>query len=370
MTGSDIPEIPGLLPAELPVEGGVMSLLTRIGSAVDAVALQAARLAIDATLMPPPEEFPRMLETAAPFLSSELRADPGRFLAFEDDEIGVAGQREKRRRSLDGGAVISRRLSVPYAPYFDSATSPGDDAVRLEHWAHFGEWRRPTILALHGFGMGYPGMGATALFARELYGHGFDVVLMTLPYHGRRTPPDARFSGQYFTSVDVSRFNEAVRRAAFEILAVERWLRARRGDPVGLMGLSLGGYLASLVAGLQPRLDFVVPMVPPVCIGDLGWRFLSRSRHYAEGALPSLYHDLRMAYRVHSPLTYPLVVARERVLIIAGRGDQVVPPEHPHSLWRHWGEPDIHWFSGSHLAPFRRGELVARIVAHVSKCCR
>jgi hypothetical protein len=320
--------------------------------------------------MPRAEDLPRMLETAAPFLSEDLLADPRRFLTFDDHVVAVSGQRERQRRSVRGGAVVSRRLSVPYAPYFESAAGAAGDAVRLEHWTHHGEWRRPTILALHGFGMGYPRIDAAALFAADLYGRGFDVALMTLPYHGRRTPADALFSGQSFTAVDVSRLNEAMRRAAFEILAVESWLRERRGDPVGLMGLSLGGYLTSLVASLQTRLDFVIPIVPPVCIGDLAWRFFTRSRHYSEGALPSLQEDLRLAYRVHSPLTYPLAVARERVLIVAGRGDQIVPPEHPHSLWRHWGEPDIHWFSGSHLAPFRRGELVARIAAHVSRCCR
>jgi hypothetical protein len=56
------------------------------------------------------------------------------------------------------------------------------------------------------------------------------------------------------------------------------------------------------------------------------------------------------------------------VLIVAGRGDQIVPPDHPHTLWQHWGEPSINWYSGSHLAPFRRGGLFAAIRAHVERC--
>ncbi len=363
-------ELESLSRAVLPEESAGSRLLTRIGSALDATVLQAARFAIDSTVMPSAEELPRMLESAAPFLSDELRSDPHRYLAFSDEVISVEGQRETRRRSLPGGAVMARRLAVPYSPYSGSTASIAHDAVRVEHWEHRGKWRRPTVLALHGFGMGYPAIDGPALFAGELYRSGFDVALMTLPYHGRRTPADARFSGQAFTAVDVLQLNEAMRRAVFEILAVEGWLRERRGDPVGLVGLSLGGYLTSLVAGLLPRLDFAVPMVPPVCIGDLAWRFFERSRHYAGTEPGSLREQLRAAYRVHSPLAYPVAIAAERLLIVAGRGDQIVPPEHPHALWVHWGRPDIHWFSGSHLAPFRRSALAARISAHIAACCK
>ena len=64
-------------------------------------------------------------------------------------------------------------------------------------------------------------------------------------------------------------------------------------------------------------------------------------------------------------LAHALQVPRERVLIVAGRGDRIVPPEHPNALWRHWGEPNIFWFSGSHLAPFARPRIVRAIVHHL-----
>jgi hypothetical protein len=75
--------------------------------------------------------------------------------------------------------------------------------------------------------------------------------------------------------------------------------------------------------------------------------------------------DLERAYRIHSPLTYPLAVPPERALVVGGRGDLVVPPEHAYALWRHWGKPAIWWFSGSHTAPFGRTEILARAAAHL-----
>ncbi len=157
-----------------------------------------------------------------------------------------------------------------------------------------------------------------------------------------------------------------MRETIFEIRQLTHWLRQESDRPVGVIGISLGGYLAALSAALCEDLDFVVPIAPPVCIGDLAWRVLTRTRHYRQGRATALSEEeLRNAFRVHSPLAHPLRVAKERVLIVAGRGDRIVPPEHPRALWRHWGEPGIHWFSGGHLTPFGRGRIAGAILRHL-----
>jgi pimeloyl-ACP methyl ester carboxylesterase len=227
------------------------------------------------------------------------------------------------------------------------------------------------VIALHGFTMGSPRIDAVALFADALYRRGLDVALVTLPFHGRRTPPQARFSGERFAVPEVARLNEAVRQSVYEILALTAWLRETSDAPVGLLGLSLGGYLTALVAGLTADLAFAAPMVPPVCFGDLAWRFYSRSRTRSRQRQPGFTREeLRLAYRVHSPLTFPLRLERGRVFIVAGRGDRIVPASHPYALWRHWGEPAIHWFSGSHLAPFGRAQLITAVGDHIERSCR
>jgi pimeloyl-ACP methyl ester carboxylesterase len=211
-------------------------------------------------------------------------------------------------------------------------------------------------------------MGAAALLAPEWFSRGMDVALLTLPDHGARRPPETRFSGGRFAMPEVAALAEAVRQATYEIRLVVQWLRERNDRPVGLLGLSLGGYLAALFAGLYDDIDFVVPMVSPVCMGDLAWRFLSKSRSSGDeaGSTFSL-EEMRTAFWIHSPLAHPLRIPRRRALIVAGRGDRVVPPEHSHALWQHWGRPAIHWFSGSHLAPFGRRAVVAAIVRHLEQ---
>jgi hypothetical protein len=43
----------------------------------------------------------------------------------------------------------------------------------------------------------------------------------------------------------------------------------------------------------------------------------------------------------------------------------IVPPEHPGALWRHWGEPAIHWFHGGHIARFGRAGIVNAVTGHL-----
>jgi hypothetical protein len=342
---------------------------TTVGTALDRAVVEAMRRVVDAALMPSAADLPKLRAAGEPFTAGTLWEAPRRYFAFLDKPPDLLVSETRYRRRIRGGVVVGRRFAGRYRPYDGAAVANNAaDAILLEHWMHEREPPHATVLALHGFSMGQPRLDAFALFAHHWFKRGLDVALLTLPYHGARRAPGSRFSGEQFAAVNPAALNEAVRRAMYDVHAVRGWLREQTGLPVGLLGLSLGGYLVSLTAGLCDDIDFVVPMVPPVCIGDLAWRFVARGQSRRLGAEPLYSHsELRAMYRVHSPLTFPLRVPKERVLIIAGRGDRIVPPEHPHALWRHWGEPHIHWFSGSHLAPFGRDRIVASAVNHLKR---
>ena len=361
--------LPALPRVILPPEAWADRVWTTVGTGLDQAVVEAMRWVIDAVMMPSRDELPALRAAAAPFIGGPLWDAPEQFFAFMRQPADRVVAETRYRRRLRDGLIVGRRFVGRYTPFL--ATEPADpdaDAILVEHWMHERESPRGTVLALHGFSMGQPRFDALLLFAAQWFRRGLDVALLTLPYHGARTPSTARFSGQRFAGPDPAAFNEAMRRAVYDVYVVRGWLREHTGGPVGLLGLSLGGYVTALMAGLCDDLDFVVPMVPPACIGDLAWRFFERSRRRREGMAPPYSHEeLRAMYRVHSPLTFALRVPHERALIIAGRGDRIVPPEHPHALWRHWDEPRIHWFSGSHLAPFGRERIVATVADHLTR---
>jgi dipeptidyl aminopeptidase/acylaminoacyl peptidase len=149
--------------------------------------------------------------------------------------------------------------------------------------------------------------------------------------------------------------------AAHDLAALLVWLRGRSDAPVGLLGMSLGGYVAALMAGLTSDLAFVVPVVAPVCFGDLAFRFMSSSTRHGRPRAGLDRDELRAAYRVHSPLAHAPRVRHERLFILAAHGDRVVPSEHPRWLEAHWGRPRTTWFTGGHLAPFGRRTVRAEL---------
>ena len=355
-----------LPPVSLPPEGWGDRLFTGIGTALDSAILRAMQLVVERALIPNPEDVDALRVSAQGVLAPELQDDPRRFFSFLDDPATPLRLQRRRRRRLAGGVAEDVRLESDYSPWSDEPGAADGGPILLEHWRHRPDPPRATVLALHGFTMGRPRFDAFALFASRWFESGLDVALLTLPHHGARTPAQSRFSGDRFAMPHVERLGEAVREAMYEIHLVTRWLREQSGAPVGVLGLSLGGYLAALAGGLCEDLDFVVPMVAPVCMGDLAWRFFTRTRHYRRGGEAAMSVDeMRRSFRIHSPLAHPRRVPRERVLIVAGRGDRIVPPEHPAALWRHWGEPEIHWFSGSHLAPFGRSRITSAILRHL-----
>lgn len=358
--------LPALPIAVLPGEGWGDRLRSRVGSALDAAVLAAMGRVVDAVVTPPPAARPALRAAAAPFIDGPLARAPRRYFAFVERPPDRPEPQTRYRREGGGCLVVGRRFAGRYRPFGDAPADPAADAILVEHWMHTRAPARATVLALHGFAMGQPRLDAWALLAAAWFERGLDVALLTLPYHGARSGRGARFSGQRFADPNPARLHDAVRRAIYDIHAVRGWLRRATGRPVGLLGLSLGGYLSALTAALVDDLDFVMPMVPPVCLGDLAWRFFARGAQAADASAYT-HAELRATYRLHSPLSYPLRTPRERVLIIAGRGDRIVPPEHPYALWRHWDEPAMHWFSGSHLAPFGRAGIVAAGVAHLER---
>lgn len=64
---------------------------------------------------------------------------------------------------------------------------------------------------------------------------------------------------------------------------------------------------------------------------------------------------------VSSPLTYAPLLPRERLMVIGGIGDRLAPPKHARLLWEHWQRCKLHWFVGSHLLHFDRGDYLRHV---------
>lgn len=337
-------------------------LARRAGAAVDrgAIRFMERTMRRNGPARMPDDARARLRELAAAYAPAV--ADEARFFASPP----MAEVTETARGSRLGAAeVVDLAYASRYRPYLsrfvDEYASYGANLT-----AHARMFRarepRPVAICLHGWGGGAYWLEERAFLVKYLVRIGLDVVLPHLPYHGNRTPASARGSGALFPSPNLVRTNEAFGQAVHDLRALIAWLRARGAPAVGVAGMSLGGYTTSLLATVEDELAFAVPIIPAVDMASLMWRHgresAQRRRAEAAGVSGELLQDV---FRVHAPLHRTPRLDRERMLIVAGHGDRICPPEQAELLWQHWGRPDIHWFPGGHLAQVGRGDAFRAI---------
>jgi pimeloyl-ACP methyl ester carboxylesterase len=183
-----------------------------------------------------------------------LQREPRRFFAFLDRPAAPGATRILDRRDVPHGEIVVHELATQYEPFHASESWPccvENARVPFERWRHAGGRAAPSSRSTASRWDG-PRIDAQVLMARQWFELGFDVVMPILPFHGPRAPRWARYSGEAFGSWDVSRLNESVRQAVHDVDLIRRWLVADGVETIGMVGLSLGGYLTALMADSAP----------------------------------------------------------------------------------------------------------------------
>ncbi|HTM85762.1 MAG TPA: hypothetical protein VL179_12840 [Mycobacterium sp.] len=210
---------------------------------------------------------------------------------------------------------------------------------------------RPWLVGIHGAEMGRPGIDLWLFRARHLHEkYGLNIVLPVLPMHGPRARGLPK--GAVFPSEDVMDTLHAGAQGVWDVRRLISWIRAQEpGSPIGLNSISMGGYIAGLVASLEDDLTCAILGVPVVDVVQLLGRHSGLRRTDPRRQTVALAEPLG---RMASPLSMkPRVPMRGR-FIYAGIADRVVHPrEQVVRLWEHWGKPEIVWYRGGHTGFFQ-----------------
>ncbi|MFO0559693.1 MAG: hypothetical protein U0269_16865 [Polyangiales bacterium] len=295
--------------------------------------------------------------------------DPARF--FRRPPKGVAIRRRRPWRPYfdpRDGTVEDLEFESPYIPFNprvreSHAKDRANNVARARYWRHNGA-ARPTVLALHGFVIDPYWINEWFVALPWFYKRGYDVLAVTLPYHGRRQSRFSLFSGQGFFGRGLSALNEAFGQAVCDIrVFMDHLLDNERSPRVGITGVSLGGYTSALVASVDERLSFALPNVPVGSVADLmcEWQPMASAVWALLEKNGRTVRDLRHMLAVHNPLSWQPLLSKQRRFIVGGAGDRLAPPKHARLLWEHWDHCGIHWFPGSHLLHLDRGDYLREI---------
>ena len=223
-------------------------------------------------------------------------------------------------------------------------------ALMLRHTSHGRPEPRPWLVCVHGTEMGRAGIDLALFRAWHLHADlGLNVVLPVLPMHGPRAkglPKGAVFPGE-----DVMDDVHGTAQAVWDIRRVLAWIRSEQPDAkIGLNSISLGGFVAALVASLEDDLTCAILGVPPSNLVELLGRHSGLDKNDPRHATLELAKPIG---QMVSPLSMQPRVAPEGRFIYAGVADRIVHPrQQVMQLWEHWGRPDIGWYRGGHTGFF------------------
>lgn len=208
---------------------------------------------------------------------------------------------------------------------------------------------RPWVVCVPGYRMGIPIFDFAVFRTMWLHHHlGLNVIVPVLPLHGPRAKGwrsgDGFLTGNFIDTMHMQAH------ASWDLRRVLSWVRTQDPAAVGVYGISLGGYNAALLAGLEENLDCVIAGVPAT-------DFVGMARRHIPGFVLPATEYLGLAWdridtmlSVVSPLALPPLVPRDRLFIFAGKADQLIPAPLVRDLWRHWDRPAIHWYDGGHAS--------------------
>ncbi len=241
----------------------------------------------------------------------------------------------------------SLRLSGRCGFSFPSpVTTPweGNNTVYGSLYRCGGDWRgRRTAILVHGWNDGLGYALRQPLVAKELNRLGVNAARICLPCHGPRRPREPG-AMRDFLAGDPPHMLQAVAQAVSEIRSLAKWLRENAQAPVGVWGVSLGGWLCGLAARLEDALDFAV-LVTPVVDLERAVRELPICRVIRTGLerRPARLRPLFLG--AGKPRLSP-----ERILLVAGRHDLFVPVETVESLAGAWRGSSFRCIDHGHIS--------------------
>ena len=212
---------------------------------------------------------------------------------------------------------------------------------------------KPMAILVNGFSSGHHLMERVAWPIREFNRQGIGVSLFALPFHGPRGhafPPEWPQQDTAFTI-------EGFRQSIWDLRIAIRAMREAGASEVGVVGMSLGGYTASLLATVTSDVDFVLSYIPIASVPDV---MNDNDLVPGSGEIQrTLYEGYREQLVPITPVCRMPKLEPKRVSIISGEFDRLATVRHGQKLADHFGT-ELVKFPGGHIIQNRRAQAFRR----------
>jgi dienelactone hydrolase len=297
-----------------------------------------------------PMTAPLLLAVAlSTFQQGEVRVTPG------PEEATVPGlfRMEASTFGFDLQALRrTPRYSVSKLTFPSPVVSPDpqNNTVHAEYFRPAEMGKHPAVIVLHILGADF---ALSRYLSARLAEEGVAALFLKLPYYGERRPADI---DARFLSSDIERSVIAMRQGVCDVRRAADWLASRAEvdrSRIGVTGISLGGIVSSLAAGVDPQIDRAAILLGGGGLAEILWDMPeAEARNSRKAWIDSgrTKEELARLTRPFDPLTYAAGLQQKRVLMIAGRSDEVIPPSATTRLWEAAGRPPIQWLDCGHYS--------------------
>jgi dienelactone hydrolase len=187
------------------------------------------------------------------------------------------------------------------------------------------------------------------VISRHLAQNGIAALFVQMAYYGPRRPPG---SSARLLSTDLEQNLAAVRQTVLDLRRATAWLESRPEidkKRLGIMGTSLGSFVATLTAEMEPKLGRLTVLLGGADFVEGYWDHPEavKYRKIFE-ALGGKKEQIKELIAPIDPITCVKNLRECKVLIIAAKNDEIVPPRMAETLWRETGKQQIIWLNSGH----------------------
>ena len=221
-----------------------------------------------------------------------------------------------------------------------------NNTVHAEYFQPKKPGRKPAVVVLHILGADF---ALSRYIAARLADQGVGALFVKLPYYGERSGP-AR--DRRFLSADIERSVLAMRQGICDVRRAAAWLASREevdAEKLGVVGVSLGGIVASVAVAVDPALKQGAFLLAGGDLAKILWE-MPEGAKYRKAWVDAgkSFEDLEALTKPFDPLTYADRLVGKRVFMMAGNVDEVIPPACAKALWEKAGKPTIAWYECGH----------------------